>query len=230
MSISNECMILNLSIGKWSGHRLDKEATKRVIEASGAQRDAGNFNKHLVDKEKLLPVQSAATAVRQHFWKHTLPWKDNGDRVITRKALMEFLMEHEDLKVAFDEEVETFLQEVYPTEIERAEFRMGSMFDPDGFPPADRLRRKFYVQLDMDVVGTAKDFRLDIEEGEKKRLKNLTGDPELDRIAERAKKSIYGIEPKALRKDMSVRSQAAKEADEIMSDMEDLMKAFGAAA
>ena len=40
MTISNECMVLNLQVGLWAGHRLDKDASQRVTTEAGADADA----------------------------------------------------------------------------------------------------------------------------------------------------------------------------------------------
>jgi len=231
MSLTNECMTVNLHIGQWGGYRFDKEQTRKVLESTGASDGAARVNKSLVDKAQLKPVTSAANAIRTHFYRYTLPWKDNGDRLLTRKAYPEFIQEHEDLKAKFVDEVEHFLTDVYPREIDRAEFRMGDMFDPDDFPSADKLRHRFYADLEIDVVSEAKDFRVDIEKGEAERVKSQI-ESGIQRRINDAMGDLWSrlSEAKDLRKDGAVRKHAATEADRIMTEMEGLMKAFGAAA
>lgn len=170
-AIVEHAMVMNLSIGLWQGYRLDKEASRRVTAEAGADADAARVNKHLVPKEALAPLVTAANAVRTHFYANTLPWRDNGDRLMTRKLYTKFIEEHERLKAAFDEQVTEFLTVKYPSAIERAEFRMGDMFLRADYPAASELRRRFYVGLSIDAVTTANDFRVAIDQAHVDKVK-----------------------------------------------------------
>jgi hypothetical protein len=266
MSIVTKAMVLNLQIGMWKGYRLDKEASAKVTKDAGADGDAARVNKHLVPKEALKDIESASNAARNHFYSKTLPWKDNGDRLLTRLMFRDFIEEHERLVGVFKDAVEQFLTVNYP--------------------PAEALRRKFYINLDIDGVTEAGDFRvtLDAEHaGEVKesmeramherlgramrdvwsRLADVVGhfakkmdsddifrdatvknieelvdllpglnvldDPDLAAMGDEVKAKLAGYDPKDLRKKPAVRSQAAKEAKEIMERMAGFMSAFGSA-
>lgn len=161
--LTDRAMVMNLSIGLWQGYRLDREASTKVTNEAGAASDAARVNKHLIPKPSLAPIVTAQNAVRSHFYDNTLPWRDNGDRLMTRKLFLDFIPKHEALVAAFNEQVETFLTEGYPSAIEQAEFRMGSMFKRADYPAVSELRRKFYVALDIDAITTADDFRVAID-------------------------------------------------------------------
>jgi hypothetical protein len=109
MSITSQAMTLNCQIGIWQGYRLDKEASSKVTADAGADSDAARVNKHLVPKQALADVVAAANAVRTHLYLKTLPWKDNGDRLLTRKMFLGFIEEHERLVGEFDKAVTQFL-------------------------------------------------------------------------------------------------------------------------
>lgn len=164
MSISTECMIVNLQIGLWMGYRLDKSASLMLTTQAHAESDAARVNKHLVPKQALKPVISAANAIRTHFYDKTLPWKDNGDRVLTRKMYTKFIQRHEELVSQFNDTVEKFLAIDYGAARERAAFRMGELFDPNDYPSVFELQRRFYVNLDVDAVTEAGDFRVEMDD------------------------------------------------------------------
>ena len=164
MSIATKSMIINLQIGIWQGYRLDKEASARVTRDNNAETDAARVNKHLVPKEALKPVVSAAGAIRTHFYARTLPWKDNGDRLLTRAMFMDFIEEHERLKGEFETAVATFLTQAYPAARDQAEFRMGELFKADDYPSPSQLRHRFYVNTDIDAVTEAGDFRVALDD------------------------------------------------------------------
>jgi hypothetical protein len=163
-SLTERAMVMNLSISLWQGYRLDKEASRKVTEGAGAKADAARVNKHLVSKEALAPVVTAAGAVRSHFYENTLPWRDNGDRLMTRKLYMPFIQTHEALKAEFDAAVDKFLADDYPEAREQASFRMGDLFKADDYPTASELRYRFRIALEIDAITTANDFRVQIDD------------------------------------------------------------------
>lgn len=184
MSIATKCMVANLSISVWTGHRLDKDASRRVTEDAGAQADAARVNKHLIPREALKGIVTAQGAVRTHFYANTLPWKDNGDRLLTRKRFQTFIMEHERLVDAFNAEVTTFLDTTYLKARESAAFRMGDMFKSEDYPSVDALRRRFAVHLDIDAVTEAGDFRVQIDADAQERVKTALESAVQRRLAE----------------------------------------------
>lgn len=285
MSITEKAMVLNLQIGIWQGYRLDKEASRKVVEDAGADSDAARVNKHLVPKESLKPIVSASSAVRSHFYEKTLPWKDNGDRLLTRVMFRDFIEVHEGLVGTFKDAVEDFLADGYVQARAKAEFRMGDLFNPNDYPAPETLRRRFYIGMDIDPVTAAGDFRVEIDDDQlasvrktmedamSQRLNramrdvwgrlsevvghfaakmgsddifrdatvrnieelvdilpglNVMDDPDLAAIAAEVKAKLTGIDPKDLRKQPDVRSQAAQDAKEIMERMSGFMGAFTA--
>ena len=166
MSISTKAMVLNLQVGVWSGQRLDKEATRKVTEDNNAESDAARVNKHLIPKPAFKDITATGTAVRAHFYDNTLPWKDNGDRLLTRNMYREFIERHEALAKDFDNAVDRFLMRDYPSAVEQAGFRMGDLFDITDYPSPAGLRHKFYINLDIDAVTESGDFRVQMDKDE----------------------------------------------------------------
>ena len=52
----------HLQIGIWMGYRLDKEVSRKVTEDASAMPDAARVNKHIVPKDSLAGMVSAASA------------------------------------------------------------------------------------------------------------------------------------------------------------------------
>jgi hypothetical protein len=163
MSIANNTMVVNLQISSWSGYKLDKGMSQKVTTEAKADTDAARVNKHLVPKEALKDVISASGALRTHFYERTLPWGDNGDRLLPRLAYSEFMQEHGRLEQEFHNAVDNFIKEKYLAARDQAEFRMGEMFKTDDYPEAEQLRRRFAVNLDVHGVPTGHDFRVDMD-------------------------------------------------------------------
>ena len=170
-ALTERAMVANLRISQWKGYRLDKEASRKVTSDNGADADAARVNKHLVPKELLAPVETAANCVRAHFYDNSLPWRDNGDRLITRKLYASFIEVHEKLVAEFNDAVTKFLDDDYPVAIAKAEFRMGDLFKRDDYPHVNELRHRFRIGLDFDAVTTSNDFRVQIDQEHVDRVK-----------------------------------------------------------
>ena len=164
MSIQKTCMVLNLQMSCWLGYRFDRGASEKLTDEASAVRDSARVNKLIVPKEFLQPIISARSSVQTHFYLKTLPWKDNGDRLISRAAFMPFVEDHQALVAKFDEVVSQFLTKDYLVAQDQAQFRMGSLFNPADYPTASELRHKFGINLDIDGVSNAYDFRLSNDE------------------------------------------------------------------
>lgn len=170
-ALIERAMVANLSIGIWQGYRLDKEASAKVTKDAGAKADAARVNKHLVPKEALAPVVTASGAIRTHFYEKTMPWRDNGDRILTKKLFLTFVPEHERLVGVFNDAVRKFLDVDYATAIEQASFRMGELFKPEDYPRVSDLHHRFYARLDIDAITTKDDFRVQIDGDHVDRIK-----------------------------------------------------------
>jgi hypothetical protein len=182
MSIAENTMVVNLQIACWSGYKLDKAMSQKVTEDANADNDAARVNKHLVPKESLKEIISAVGALRTHFYANTLPWGDNGDRLLPRLRYMDFMQEHGQHRQTFSNAVEEFLTRKYLEARDQAEFRMGDMFNPNDYPPAEALRRKFSVNLDIHGVATAKDFRVDMNKAEVDSIKRQIEEKNQERV------------------------------------------------
>jgi hypothetical protein len=283
-ALTSKAMTANMTVGMWMATRLDKGASAELTVRAGAKPDAARVNKHLIDKEALAPIVRACGALRTHFHEHTMPWKDNGDRILTRKMFTTFIERHNRLAEQFEAAVDHFVRSEYPKEIQRAAFRMGSMFKPEDYPEPIRLRGKFYVVLGIDAITTSGDFRVELDDATVAKVRaeidtasehrvkaamadiwerlvsavshaqsrlsdpeqrfqsttltnvsdllviadamNLTDDPNLTSICHELDQIFGSVSATDIRKDASMRSAVATEAEEIVEKMKGFAAVF----
>lgn len=168
-NLNSKAMIVTLNVSCWTARKQDKKVSAEVDKAHNA-RDAGRYNKLLVDKVHLDPLTSFAGQIRNYHYKMTLPWMDNGGRLLPSKLFMEYRNEMDRLKNEYDRLVSDFLREYDPKLINDARVRLGTMYEPEDYPPASDLRNKFGVETDIMPVPDAKDFRVDVADSEIKRI------------------------------------------------------------
>lgn len=169
MSLQTQAMLVTLSVSCWTGRVQDKKVSVEVEQSHGAT-DAGRYNKLLVDKAHMDPLMQFAGKVRQYHYKMTLPWMDNGARLLPSALFMEYSAEIRKLTAEYERVVDAFINLYDPTLIQAARQRLGTMYDPDDYPPGADLRGKFCITTDIVPVPDGQDFRVDVGDAERTRI------------------------------------------------------------
>ena len=184
MSLREQAMLVTLSVSCWTNSIKDRKVSAEVERTHNA-RDAGRYNKTLVDKSHVDPLTSYAGQIRAYHYKMTLPWGNNGDRLLPAKLFMEYSAEMRSLSRKYDDLVTEFLK-VYDTKlVQDARARLGSMYNPEDYPTSAELRQKFGVRTDITPLSEGSDFRVDVGEAERARIRD-----EIDqKLAERQTKA-----------------------------------------
>lgn len=161
-------MLVELTIRQWTARKHDKKVSQEVDQGHGA-KNAGRYNKQLIAKDALEPIAKKANAIRQFHYARTLPWGNNGQRLLPAKFFMDYrneLVKHRD---EFNRLVDTFMAS-YPQLVSDARTRLGSLYDPNEYPPATDVRLSFSVEFDIFPVPTAGDFRVDVANEERSEI------------------------------------------------------------
>jgi hypothetical protein len=160
-NIASRAMLVSLKIGQWTARKLDKSATQEVTVNHAAASDAGRFNKQIIDKNSLLPMVQIVGAARRFFYQHTLPWSDNGDRVLSSLNYFTVMDRLRELKVEFKNAVDVFCRD-YDMHRDRAKLRLNSLFNEADYPQSWEIREKFYMDFTVMPLPVAGDFRVEM--------------------------------------------------------------------
>ncbi len=163
ITIASAAMIGNLNISSWEARIQDKATKEEVLATKGARsKRAASVSKHLFSE---CPALDAIKALRgeAYLWfrKETMPWDDNGGRLITTKRYLQTMDQAAKYEQRFNALVNAFLG-VYQTEISKQAFENGALFDRSEYPSEDEVRAKFRFALNVSPVPTSGDFRVDI--------------------------------------------------------------------
>ncbi len=169
MSLQTQAMLVTLSVSCWTGRVQDKKVSAEVEQTHGAV-DAGRYNKLLVDKAHMDPLVQFAGKVRQYHYKMTLPWMDNGARLLPSALFLEYSKEIRKMKSEYESIVDAFI-DVYDRHlVQDARQRLGTMYDPEDYPPGADLRAKFSISTDIVPVPDGQDFRVNVGDAERARI------------------------------------------------------------
>lgn len=159
-SLSETAMLAKLSVSCWSGRKYDAKATEEV-EANHNAKDAGRFNKLLVRKAAIAKVNNAATALRRKHYELTLPWRDEGSRILTAKGFVRYSDEIRKLRGEYEQAAEEFCRE-YSDLIDEARENLNGLFRESDYPAVEHIRRKFDCEVDFSPLPTSGDFRVNL--------------------------------------------------------------------
>lgn len=150
-------LLVSLNIKTFGAHKHDKKASKETADNNDAEEDSVKANKSLVSKTMLEPITKAMSALRTFHYDNSLPWLDEGVRVLPSANYEPYKAEMEKHKDAFDAAVRRFCEQ-WPEVILDAQKRLGKMFKPDDYPVdiADR----FGVKVRFMPLPEAGDWRL----------------------------------------------------------------------
>lgn len=172
--LARTVMIVYLRIAAWSGLRQDKAANAAVGAAHGSKANATRVSKHLIPVEALAPVLKAAGAIRAAHYRYTLPWMDDGARVLSAGAFFDYQREIGRLVDEYREAADD-LAAAYPSHVANAKAQLGGLFNIREYP--QDIRKKFDVDTTFLPFPTGEDFRVDgingAEEEIKAKLNNL---------------------------------------------------------
>jgi len=160
--LQEKAMLVNLSVSQWTASKKDNSVSKAIQAQHGAsEKKAGWFNKRLIDPTALEPMSKLEGAIRSYHYGLTLPWGDNGDRILPARVYMEYVDGMRDLRARFEAAVEDFVR-FYPQLVQDARVMLGTMYEPGDYPDVGQIAHRFGVNLGFAPVPSAADFRVDI--------------------------------------------------------------------
>ena len=160
-SITSRAMLVTLSVSSWTARRFDRDASDDVTARNHAEHGAARVNKLLVPKETLAPVTSAGDAARAEHYRRTLPWADDGARILAASGYFAYRDAMADHKAAFARTVDTFLDQ-YASHRAAAPRQLGDLYRAADYPESWTLADKFAINWHVSPLPSGADFRVDL--------------------------------------------------------------------
>jgi hypothetical protein len=166
--LSNNALLVYLSISRWTGRKQDRKANETVKNAHDVKaRDAVNTTKALLPtSSELKAVNHVAGQIRTFFYENTVPWQHGGMFMIRSTQFMDFMQEFNALKTKFETAVNDFV-EVYPQLREAAKSQLGTLFNELDYPHPDLIKSAYGCHVQVFPVPDVGDFRIDLGDAEK---------------------------------------------------------------
>lgn len=168
-SLSTKAMLASVSISQWTARKLDKGATRDIAADAGASSDAVALHKRLLKKTALARIASSAGAARNLFYELTLPWLDDGARILPAGNFYRYRDAMADCRHEFEAAVAEFLSTydaAVASHIEESKRELGQLWKASDYPSRDDVARKFSFGFRILPFPDAGDFRVDLSAGQ----------------------------------------------------------------
>ena len=161
-SISSSAMTVDFNASVWTARKKDHKASAEVTHANYADKGVASVSKNLLgDCEELRAVQKFAANTRNIHYSMTMPWSDNGSRLLPTAQYFRYHEVMTDLQNEFARLVDEFLT-VYEWKIMDAQASLGAMWNGDEYPTRSALENKFGFRLSYIPLPDSGDFRIDV--------------------------------------------------------------------
>ncbi len=161
-NLSSSAILIDFSVSQWTGRKLDKRASEEVEVSNSASLGVANVHKRIMGKcSELDAIHKFVGNLRNSHYSMTLPWSDQGLRIVTTMGLEKYTKAMTEKQQQFEKLVDKFMQ-VYATRIGEAETTLGNLFERDDYPSLEMMQSKFGWRLNFIPIQESGDFRVDI--------------------------------------------------------------------
>jgi hypothetical protein len=167
--IHSRAMLVSVRCSFWGANVTDKQVTDEVNREHAASRDAGKYRKHLFANnapEHRAAVRASVQA-RMILWENSLPWKDDGWRLLPSAAYMTFSAKIREQHAALDAAVDALLAR-YDELKKQARADLNGLYREQDYPSPADVRARFGIAVEFAPLPSGNDFRLELPDEERR--------------------------------------------------------------
>lgn len=159
--IHGSVMLVELNVSQWTARKQDKRISNAVAASNNVDEGVGTYYKSLLDPEVLRTIQKHVRRAKTYYYEKTLPWSDEGPRVLPTSLYFDFMEVMSNYREEFEQLVNGFLTD-YPYHREESKRFLGNLFSENDYPEPDQLAHKFGFHLRLLPLPKGEDFRCDL--------------------------------------------------------------------
>ena len=163
--LDEHAMLVTLNLKKWSNSKHNKKVSAEVANQHGADQKMGRYTNKLINPEPLKEINSIDSQIRMEFYRRTLPWTDEGTRILSCSGYMDFVDAMRRLSNQRKAAIAEFAK-MFPTYVSDAQTFLGSLFDSQNYPSQQEILGKFEFTWAPIPMPTAENFIAKLAENE----------------------------------------------------------------
>lgn len=160
-SIADRAMLVSVTLRQFSTTKTDKKIGEEVATAHGADSSMGRYAKSVIAKSAIEAIRTLAGEIRQEHYRRTLPWSEDGARILTSTGFTEYAEFMRRSEIRWNRAVDEFVEN-YDRYVREAQAKLGTMFKESDYPDAGSVRGKFEFRSKVNPVPTGDDFRVNL--------------------------------------------------------------------
>jgi len=163
-TLSERAMLVSLNISVWDRFKFDKKVSNEVAISHNTTMKAGKYNKNLLpfDPPTYKAVTALAGEARQEHYRHTLPWQDDGARILPSANWTKYTDVVRTVQCKFNTAVSDFIYEA-PVLFTKALHELNGLGNAADFPTVEKLKTAFDFQVKFFPFPSADDFRVTLQ-------------------------------------------------------------------
>jgi len=182
--LNEKAMLVQLSVSQWTARKYDSKATKLVADSNHTSGDIGKFNKLLIQGDEFKCIGKIVNLARAFHYSHTLPWDNNGQRILPIVGFETYRDGMNDFQSQFNTAVNNFVIK-YPDLKAVAQRVLNGLYKEADYP--QDVASKFNYQVELLPVPDGGDFRVALN------------DDEISSIADNVTMKVRDAESKAIK-------------------------------
>lgn len=221
--IIGKALLVRLTISQFNPSKTDRSATTEVLVNKHAAKGSAEVRKLLLPKEATEPIAKLGREIRQDFYRMTLPWDEDGVRLLPTDNWLDFTEMMATHRNRWDNLVREFLNE-YQNHRSTAMTRLGLLFDEKDYPNIHDVQDKFGLVTRWNPLPKSDDFRLTLNSEDMEELEADLEDRVQTAVLE-ANRDLYNrLAEKLGRISKQLGNPDALLRDSLISNVKDLCK------
>jgi hypothetical protein len=165
-ALQKNCLLVTMTARLPGKSKKDRDITAKVLAEENASPDAGRFVKTLYPSQALEKAEQAANAARTYLYSRTLPWQDNGTRLLPAALMLELQTTLNKYGAQFTQAADESANN-YDAWLSAAQQRHAGMYRREDYP-ADRqeFRALFGLRVQFTPLPDAANILLDLAQAE----------------------------------------------------------------
>lgn len=164
--LAEKALLVHVNIQIWTARVRDHNAAARLEKNEGAEEGLGVYVKTLVSKQAVNKIGAVVKAARRAIDDKTLPWGDDGTRLLPAENWGAFEEELARRQEKFYAAVDEFMQGYEEHRRALSRKRLGGLYNSKDFKPEETVRKRFKFKVDYRPFPNEADVRLSLSHDE----------------------------------------------------------------
>jgi len=170
--LSAQALLANVEIHTWGGKGKDEKASSEIARQYDLGKRVGNYTKWLLIRDEvgnaareLVAVHNAGNACRTVHYAHTLPWAEDGARILTAANFLPWASAVREKQINFQEAAKALVAvylELKDATKKIMEHKKPGLYHEKDYPSQEELEKRFEIRIKHFPIPTAADFRANL--------------------------------------------------------------------